>query len=130
MPWFGREKRTPEEVEWKRIHDQVRVGKQHRLAQTTTQRDLVDAISAALFEADPVGLNFRTNTDEYDAEAETIVIALPRAAGPDDVKALTQETFVQWFGADTAGPEERYVDVAQAIWSLWRSRQGLSGKQV
>ena len=123
MWWFRREKRTPEEVEWERTHDQVRVGKQHRLAQTPTQRDLVDAISAALFEADPVGLNFGTNTDEYDAEAETIVIALPRAAGPEHVRALTHETFMQWFGAHTAGPEERYVAVAQDIWSLWRSRE-------
>ena len=78
-------------------------------------------------EADPVGINFETNTDEYDAEAETIVIALPRAAGPDDVRALTHEAFVQWFDGETAGPIERYTAVANEIWSLWRRHQGHSG---
>ena len=130
MSWFRREKRPPEVMEWERVQDQVRVAKQHRLAQTATQRDLVEAISAALFKADPVGLNFATNKDEYDAEAETIVIALPSAAGPEDVKALTHEAFVHWFGTATAGPLERYVAVAPDIWSLWRSSQGLSGEQV
>jgi hypothetical protein len=83
-----------------------------------------DPLSAALFEADPVGINFETNTDEYDAEAETIVIALRSAAGPEDMKALTHEAFVQWFGAATAGPIERYDPVAKEIWRLWRRHQG------
>lgn len=130
MWWSRRDKRTPEEVEWDRIQDQVRVAKQHRLAQTATQRELVDAISAALFEADPVGIALGTNTDEYDAEAETIVIALPNAAGPRDVAAITHETFGQWFGVATAGPLERYAHVAQEVWRLWRHHQGPSGKPV
>lgn len=130
MWWFRREKRTPEEFEWERIQDEVRAAKEHRLAQTATQRELVDAISATLFEADPVGIAFETNTDEYDAEAETIVIALPNAAGPRDVAALTHAAFVQWFGAATAGPLERYDHIAHEIWRLWRQLQRPSGKPV
>lgn len=127
MKWFRREKRPPEEVPSERIQDEVRAAKRSRLTQTATRRDLVDAISAVLFKADPVGINFDTNTDEYDAEAETIVIALPRAAGPGDVRSLTHGAFVQWFDAETAGPIERYTAVANEIWSLWRRHEGQSG---
>lgn len=126
MRWFRRAKRTPEEIQWERIQDEVRAAKQDRLAQTATKRDLVEAISAVLLRADPVGINFETNTDEYDPEAETIVIALPRSAGPDDVRALTHECFVQWFGAASAGPIERYAPVSHEIWSLWRRHEGQS----
>ncbi len=39
-----------------------------------------------MFQADPVGISLEHNTDEYDAVAETIVIALPKAKGPEDVQ--------------------------------------------
>ena len=31
-------------------------------------------VSAILFHHDPIGINFETNSDEYDAEAQTIVL--------------------------------------------------------
>lgn len=114
-------------MRWERIRDEVRAAKESRFAQTADRRDLVDAVSALLFQADPVGINFQTNTDEYDAEAETIIIALPKADGPDDVTALTHEVFVQWFGTESAGPVERYADVSARIWSLWQRQEGQSG---
>lgn len=100
--------------------------KQSRFEQTATQRDLVDAVSQILFRADPAGINFETNTDEYDAEAETIVIGLPNAHSPEDVKALMRETFWQWFGGQ-AGPIDQYAAEASEIWDLWRRHQGQLG---
>lgn len=85
MKWFRRDRRTPEEIKWERIQAEVRAATQHRYTQTVTQRDLVEVVSALLSRADPVGINFETNKDEYDAEAETIVIALPKATGEGDV---------------------------------------------
>lgn len=106
MKRFRRDKHTSEDIQWERLQAEVHAAKQLRFEQTVTQRDLVEAVSALLFRADPVGINFETNTDEYDAEAETIVIALPRLTGPNDVKALMHEPFVQWFDAQTARPIE------------------------
>jgi hypothetical protein len=126
MRWF-RQKRLPEDVQWERIQAEVRTAKQSRCEQTVTQRDLVDAVSQILFRADPIGINFETNADEYEPEAETIVIGLPNTHRLDDVKALTHETFVQWFGAQTAGPVDRYASMASEIWNLWRRRQGQLG---
>ncbi|MEQ7010134.1 hypothetical protein ABN028_28540 [Actinopolymorpha sp. B17G11] len=79
-------------MQWEHIQAEVRRARQSRFEQTVTQRDLVDSVSQILFRADPVGINFETNTDEYDAEAETIVIGLPNTHGPEDVNALTHET--------------------------------------
>lgn len=127
MKWFRRGDRPSEAEQWESIQAEVRRAKEHRYALTVTQRDLVDEVSRLLFRADPVGINFETNTDEYDAEAETIVIALPNVHGPDDVKALAHGSFVQWFDARTAGPVERYAEVASQIWSLWQRHQGQAG---
>lgn len=75
------------------------------------------AVSALLFEFDPVGINFEDNTDEYDPEAETIVIRA-LASPPLSVEQLTDVVhaeFVHWFGSDTAGPRASYVELAAEL---------------
>lgn len=124
MKWFGRTKAPSAEQEWEQQKTVIQAAKQSRFAQTVTQRDLVAEISGILFEADPIGINFESNTDEYDAEAETIVIALPRARGADDVRSLTHEAFVQWFDPETAGSMERYRAASAEIWKAWQRSQG------
>ncbi len=104
MSWFRRGKRPANKGEWERASKEVAAAKARRMEATADARELVDAVSQALFRADPVGINFETNTDEYVAEAETIVIALPKATSPQDVQALTHECFVQWFDPELAGP--------------------------
>lgn len=124
MKWFRRTQASQADTDWERTKVELEAAKRRRLAQTATQRKLVTEVSRILFEADPVGINFESNTDEYDAEAETIVIALPRARDAEDVRALTHETFVQWFDPETAGPIERYRAVAVEIWRAWQREQG------
>jgi hypothetical protein len=92
---------------------------------------LLDEISAILFRNDPVGINFDDNTDEYDAEAATILARLHHCAHSEDVLALVHRECRRWFGRD-AGPIERYEAAAADIWALWRgshvnSRRRLSG---
>ncbi len=101
----------------------------HDVARRPPTRELVQAVSEALFRADPVGINFETNTDEYDSEAETVVIALPKANGPRDVLVLTRQCFVEWFDAETAGPPGRYMAVAEEIWDLWQ-RHSIDGHSL
>ena len=67
-------------------------------------------------------------TERAQAESrKPFVIGLPSARGPEDVKALTHETSVQWFDAQTAGPIERDAAVALEIWNLWRRHHGRLG---
>jgi hypothetical protein len=85
--------------------------------------ELFDEVSRILFRADPIGINFEDNTDEYDAEAGSIIARLPECDSRDDVRRVVREEFVRWFGIDIAGNEERYSDVASSIWDVWQHHQ-------
>lgn len=126
MRRFRRARVSQEDMDWHRKKAEIEAAKRQRFAQTATQRDLVTEVSRILFEADPIGINFESNTDEYDAEAETVVIGLASTRSADDVRSLTHEAFVQWFDPKTAGPAERYASVATAIWDAWRRAHGQS----
>lgn len=100
--------RTGDEIRENRRRLKARYGK------------LFDAVATLLFQKDPIGINFEENTDEYESEAETILPRLRTCKGPDDVLEVVYAEFVRWFDADTAGPRERYVEIASEIWQLWQ----------
>jgi hypothetical protein len=84
---------------------------------------LFEQVSAALFGDDPIGINFGTNTNEYEPEVGTILPRLETCTSASDVARVVHEEFAQWFGAATAGPRDRYENVAQVIWRLWEDRK-------
>jgi hypothetical protein len=71
-----------------------------------------------MFRHDPIGLNFGTNTDEYDAEAGTVIPRLATCASAEDVEKVLKEEFSRWFGADIAG-RAPYTPLAKEVWRLW-----------
>ena len=81
---------------------------------------LFDDVQALLFRHDPVGINFETNTDEYDPEVGTILPRLRSCTCAADVGSVVHEEFTRWFDADIAGPRERYSAIASEIWALWQ----------
>jgi hypothetical protein len=85
-----------------------------------TYGELFDATAALLFQHDPIGINFDNNTGEYQPEAETILPRLSSCQSSDEALNVVHEEFVRWFGADTAGPRERYEQVASELWQLWQ----------
>jgi hypothetical protein len=97
------------------------------IVQTKTERDAIKreygtlfaSISDALFEADPVGINFDDNTDEYDPETGTIIPRLGLAKSAEDVQEIVHEEFCRWFDPISAGPREKYAAVSAKIWDLW-----------
>lgn len=89
---------------------------------------LFDDVSAALFRADPIGLNFEENTDEYDTEARTILPRLTHCSSVEDALVVIHEEFEHWFGAERAGHRSRYVEVAAEVWAIWRARS--AGKLI
>jgi hypothetical protein len=46
-----------------------------------------------MFLRDPIGINFKTNTDEYDAEAGTVIPRLEKCSSSDDVAIVVHEEF-------------------------------------
>lgn len=84
---------------------------------------LYDAVAAALFRADPIGIAFdNEKLGEYEPEAGTILPRLRICKSADDVLQAVHEEFVRWFGADTAGPQDSYRKISDEIWSLWKNR--------
>ena len=81
---------------------------------------LFDDVQALLFRHDPVGINFETNTDEYDPEIGTILPRLRSCTCVTDVGRVVHEEFTRWFDADIAGPREHYSVIASEIWELWQ----------
>ena len=81
---------------------------------------LFDEVAAILFELDPVGINFESNTDEYEPEAGTILSRLDSCSSADDARHVIHEEFARWFEAENAGPESNYQEAAERIWAAWR----------
>jgi hypothetical protein len=80
---------------------------------------LFESVSIALFEADPMGLNFESNTDEYEPEVGTILPRLAKSICVQDVEKIVYEEFCHWFSVKDAGPKETYGPVASKIWEIW-----------
>jgi hypothetical protein len=81
--------------------------------------ELFDATTALLLQHEPIGINFEVNADEYEPEAETILPRLSSCSSSDDVLVVVHQEFVRWFG-DTAGSQERYLQIARELWTLWQ----------
>jgi hypothetical protein len=81
---------------------------------------LYNTVTTLLFEADPIGINFGENSDEYDPETSSILPRLSSAKTVDDVQTIVHEEFCRWFGLEDAGPRDKYQDVSRDIWEAWR----------
>lgn len=89
----------------------------------TEYPQLFVAVSRAMFERDPIGINFNTNTDEYEPEAGTVIPRLKDCSSLNEVVDVLHEEFGRWFGAEEAGDRDRYVELAKDIWSLYQQRR-------
>jgi len=83
--------------------------------------DLFDVVARILFDADPIDINYETNTDEYEPEVGTILPRLIEASTVEDVSRIVHEEFVHWFGADEADAVKNYQSVATRIWGAWQA---------
>jgi hypothetical protein len=121
VPRWPRRKPPPSDadVRWtEEIAPQIRAAKADRARRLVGQEDLVARLEGLLFEHDPIGINFESNTDEYRAEAETITLRLPEARTEAELLRVIHEEFLRWFGESTAGPVARYEGIASEIWLI------------
>jgi hypothetical protein len=74
---------------------------------------LYNTVTTLLFEADPMGINFGDNADEYDPETSSILPRLASAKTADDIQTIVHEEFCRWFDPEGAGSRDRYRDVSR-----------------
>ena len=80
---------------------------------------LFDFTAALFLRHDPIGINFITNTDEYEPEVGTVLPRLRDCHSEADVCSVLHEEFIRWFDVGTAGPRERYHQIAGELWASW-----------
>ncbi len=83
--------------------------------------DFFDTVSEILFRHDPIGINFESNTDEYEPEVGTILPRLKSCHSAEDLTTVIHEEFRRWFSYDLAGPRDKYREIAVEIWHLWHN---------
>ena len=93
--------------------------REERTALRSKYGKLFETVSAILFEFDPMGISFDTNTDEYEPEAGTIIPRLNQVDTVEDVMTIVHEEFVRWFDAEDVGKPENYAVIAGRIWEAW-----------
>ena len=69
--WLLRRRR---DRQWQDVSKRVTDAAEDRRARLIGRDDEVEWLEAVLFEADPIGINFEDNTNEYRAEAESILL--------------------------------------------------------
>jgi hypothetical protein len=104
--------------EWEAIAAAASAAKASRAEQLVEYQEIVALVERRLFDRDPIGLNFGTNTDEYRAEAETIVLRFCDASPVPDPGLVVHDEFVRWFGADVAN-RSNYDDLGRELWAMW-----------
>ncbi len=108
--------------EWEAVTARARSDMEARHRSLQPLAGVVTAISAALFRADPIGLGDAGGADEYDSEAETVVLRLSdrrSLSTEDEVLHIVHDEFVRWFGEDLAGPRKRYSAAAADVHRIW-----------
>jgi hypothetical protein len=84
--------------------------------------ELFDSLAALLYRHDPIGINFECNPSEYESEVETILPKLRHCHSAADVLQVVHWEFICSFDFATAGPIERYAEIASEIWQLWQKQ--------
>ena len=72
------------------MSDQERIGRQ-RSELRRQFKALYQQVTRILFEEDPIGINFKSNTDEYEPETGTILPRLRECRTVDDVRNVVHE---------------------------------------
>jgi predicted transcriptional regulator len=92
-----------------------------RLRKRLTARygSLYRDIAALMFEIDPAGINFETNSDEYEAEVGTVLPRLKSATNDEAVRLILVEEFDRWFEPNGYDLDKTAL-LARRLWPLWR----------
>jgi hypothetical protein len=100
------------------VLDRINRARAARSAVQARDPSFFAAVSKAMFERDPIGINFTDNTDEYDPEAGTVIPRLAACRSTEEVAQVLLEEFQSWFGAETAGDLPGYRTLAADLWLL------------
>jgi len=91
---------------------------QHRMLQKK-YGNFYRAVSDILFRHDPMELDGKHNTGDYDPEVDVLLSRIPEAEHLAALQQLLFEIFQTDFGEESCGNKERYDAVAAEIWTAY-----------
>jgi len=97
-------------------------GTQDRQQHRTLQKEygtFYRAISDILFRHDPMELDRRRNTGDYDRAIDVLLSRISEAGDLTAMQELLFEVFQTDFGAENCGGRERYDVAASEIWQAY-----------
>ena len=82
--------------------------------------ELYGQLTALLFRRDPAHINFEVNENEYQIEVDSFLPRLGKCRSQTEVQEVIHEEFTRLFDPLTAGPREKYAQIAGEVWQLWQ----------
>ncbi len=96
---------------------------QHRMLQKEYGR-FYRAVSDILFRHNPMELDGKHNTGDYNPEVDVLLSRIGEAKDRDALQQLLFEVFLTDFGAENCGNRDRYEGAASEIWKAYERHRG------
>ncbi len=73
-----------------------------------------------------MGINFESNTDEYEPEVDTILPRIKDLNERKEIELVVREEFEKWFGDDSTAdiPDETFERISEGILKIKTGEQG------
>jgi hypothetical protein len=104
------------------VQPEIEAREQHRILQKR-YGSFYRAVSDILFRHNPMELDGKRNTGEYDPEIDALLSRIQEAESLDVLHDLLFEVFRTDFGEENCGGRERYEAAASEIWKAYGSRR-------
>lgn len=91
---------------------------QHRILQKE-YGSFYRAVSDIVFRHNPIDLDGKRNTGEYDPEIDALLSLIQEAKDLDTLQELLFEVFRTDFGEENCGDRQRYEAAASEIWKAY-----------
>ncbi len=97
---------------------------QHRVLQKE-YGSFYRAVSDILFRHDPIDLDSKRNTGEYEPEVDALLSRIQEAEHLNMLHELLFEVFRTDFGAENCGDRQRYEAAASEIWKAYERHRAM-----
>lgn len=106
------------------MHPEIEARRQHRVLEKE-YGSFYRAVSDILFRHNPMDLDGKRNTGEYDPEINALLTRLPEAQDAQGLHSLLYDVFRTDFGAEHCGEKEDYEAAAFEIWKAYQRHRAL-----
>jgi hypothetical protein len=106
------------------MHPEIEARQQHRILQKE-YGSFYRAVSDIIFRHNPIDLDGKRNTGEYDPEIDALLSRIQEAENLDTLHELLFEVFRTDFGEENCGDRQCYEAAASEIWKAYERHRAM-----